>query len=406
MVIVERLKRPAALASAALLLVASVVPVLSVQKASAYDLVDSREIKLSTSAVNVDDVTYAVSFTLPTAQANYSLGGMVVDFCSDSPIVGDTCTAPAGFNVHAFTGDDTLALANQTGITDWAKNSGATAADANTLVLQRLAANVAGGTAVTIDLGSTGGSDGVSNPDAPAGTFYARILLFDTTANAAAYTSTASEGGTGALAAGGVALSTANQITVTAKVQERLTFCVYTGANCAAGGSTVSLGDDKGVLSDAGAFVDKNTKYDVSTNATSGVAIRVKGDTLTSGSNTITEIATKAGSATGTEQFGFCTYQSTGTGLTPVVTYNGDNGAGADCTATTQTAGTAVAGGDGAAHFALETANTNTTYGQTFADKTAGNSSTGVIAFLGNISATTEAGIYATTLTFVATGTY
>jgi hypothetical protein len=394
-------KRSFALWSALILATASLIPVLMAQEASAYGLITTRFIKMSSSKASDTDVTYNVSFATATA-GNPSVGGMVINFCSTSPIIGDTCTAPsAAFKLHAKTADNTLVLANQAGVTDWQKDL--TGATDNLLVLSRTggAAAVTTGTTVSLDLGSSGGSDGVDNPST-TGTFYARILLYDTQAHAEAYTATAAGGGTGAIDAGGIALSTAAQITITSKVQERLNFCIYTGANCGAGGSSVTLGDTNGVLDPAGAYVDKNTKFDLSSNASSGVAVRVKGDTLKSGSFDITAIgASAAASSPGSEQFGFCAYQSTGSGLTPAAPYNHAN-----CSATTQTAGTGTPGGDGSSQFAFDTANTNTTYGQTFANKPAGATSQGTIAFIGNIANTTEAGIYTTTLTFVATGTY
>ena len=197
-------------------------------------------------------------------------------------------------------------------------------------------------------------------------------------------------------------MSTAAQVVVTAKVQEQINFCVYTGANCAAGGTSITLGDSYGVLSDAGPFVDKNTHYDISTNASSGAIIRIKGNTLTSGSNSITAIGgTATGSTSGSAQFGLCNYESTGSTLTPQSPYS-DSG----CSSTTQSAGTNTTGGDGGAKFAFNTTNTLSTYGDEIATDAAGTTATGVIAFIANIPVTQTAGIYTTTLTFIATGTY
>jgi hypothetical protein len=169
------------------------------------------------------------------------------------------------------------------------------------------------------------------------------------------------------------------------------------------------------VLDPAGPYVDKTGKYDVSTNASGNVAIRVKGDTLKTGALSISAIgATPLKSSAGSEQFGFCTYQATGSGLVPTTVYDGVGtgfgGGSGDCSTTTQTAGTGSTGGNGAGgsepYFAFDSANTNTTYGQTFAAKSAGSTSKGILAFIGNIGFSTEAGIYTTTLTFIATGTY
>jgi hypothetical protein len=404
--LVEKLKKPSSLAIVAALLMASILPAVISAKAHAYGLLGSRFIEMSSSKQADTDVQYNVSFNVATAGA---IGGVVVDFCGDSPIIGDTCTAPTGFDVNEATLNIASPSAAFTSPSPAFSINAAT--DTNTLIYTSTAgtSSQSSGTTLTFTLGDGTAGHGVTNPNTTNTTFYARILTFDTAANAAAYSSTAANGGTGAIDAGGVALSTANQITVTSKVQERLAFCVYTGANCAAGGSSVALGNDKGVLDPNGAFVDKNTKYDVSTNAANGVTIRLKGDTLVSGSFNISAIGgTATASSPGSEQFGLCTYQSTGSGLTPDNLYDGDSAGTTStaCTGTTQTAGTASTGGDNSAAFAFDTTNTNTTYGQPIATKTAGTSSTGVISFIGNISNTTEAAIYTTTLTFVATGTY
>lgn len=425
MVLIHKLKRPSALASAALLLVASVVPLLVGNQANAYGLLTSREIRLSTSAASATDVTYLVRVTTPAGPTN--IGGLVIDFCGNSPIIGDgNCTAagtggPAGFDIN----EAGLALANQTGITDWQIDA---ATDTNTLVLTRTggAQAFAAGT-LTLELGSTGGSDGVTNPSTSNATFYGRILAYTTGAGAQGY-APGSPGAEPPLAyAGGVALSTADQITVQSKVQERLTFCVYTGAasyaSCAVSATNpVVLGDANGVLDPNAAYVSTATKYNVTTNASNGVTIRAKGGTLTSGAFTIDAAGTTPGDGTaesstvGSEQFGFCNYYDAGsvtTGLTPTAPYAGGTGT---CSSATQ-----GVNGDGGAQFAfdLSTAcgavagtatfgenNLSCAYGDAIATKTAGGFSTGVIPFIGNISNTTEPGIYTTTMTFIATGNY
>ncbi len=172
------------------------------------------------------DVTYTVGFTVATTG---NIGGVVIDFCSDSPITGLTCTAPTGFN----TNDATLGIANQTGITDFAVD--AANSDANTVVLTRTAANVNAATAVEIDLGTTAVTDGFTNPTT-TGTFYARVVTYAATATAQAYTSTVP--GT-YVDDGGVAMAIANHLTLTARVQEVLQFCVGT--------------DDSSTLSSSGA---------------------------------------------------------------------------------------------------------------------------------------------------------
>src|SRR5262249_37516234 len=154
-----------------------------------------------------------------------------IEFCDNSPIIGDSCNAPTGLDLHAAGGSPTLVLANQSGITDFQID--ATGTTTNLLVLKRAGGgqSVNQNGAITVDLGTTSGCTlpaltcfGVTNPATTNTTFYARILTYATQAAAEGYTST-SVGSP--VDAGGIALSTAEQITITAKVQERLTFCVF-----------------------------------------------------------------------------------------------------------------------------------------------------------------------------------
>ncbi|MEO7904292.1 MAG: hypothetical protein ABIR91_00695 [Candidatus Saccharimonadales bacterium] len=77
--------------AAAALLFAVMVPAI-VAAAS----VTERSIELTSSSISATNVTYKVNFT-PAATA----GAFVVDFCSNSPVIGETCTAPTGFDSSA-----------------------------------------------------------------------------------------------------------------------------------------------------------------------------------------------------------------------------------------------------------------------------------------------------------------
>ena len=403
---VERLKQPSVLVIAVIFLLASFIPILTRQKVKAYTLPLSREIKMSSSAAGATSVTYRVAWQ---ASATYTVKGIVIDFCSTSPIIGDTCTKPTGFSVGTPT------IANQSGI------SGFSASSANTnrtLLLTNATGSslTASTTNVSFELTTA------TNPTSSNTTFYARIITYtnDTGADSpATYTDTSPGTST---EAGGVALSTADQITIQSKVQERITFCVYTSAanytSCGSVSTTnpVVLGDTNGVLNPSLPSVSKTAKYNITTNASNGVTIRAKGSTLTSGSFTIDAIgsgsSSGASSSVGTEQFGLCTYRDTGGGtggLTPDNNYDGD-ASGTTSTACSGTTAGQASGNDNSANFTFDTTTSNdnwsTTYGDTIATKTAGNFSTGILVFLGNISNTTEPGIYTTTLTFIATGNY
>lgn len=393
--------RTSALISAAALVLVAFVPIVVNGIANA-GIPTSRKITLSSSAAGATDVTYNVQFTTDQGGSSSNINGVVIEFCDSSPIIGDSsCTAPTGFDTLAPT---TLALGSLTGLSSLTIDT--TNSTAQKVVLTGTNTAVAASTAVTIPLGSSGGSDGITNPTSGNHTFYARVLTFATAGAAQAYTS----GTPGSYVdAGGIALSTANTLQITAKVQERLSFCVYVGGSCTAnttGSATTSafsLGNTNGVLDPAGPYVDKSAKFDISTNALSGATVVMKGDTLKSGAFDITAVGgTAASSSAGSEQFGMCLYQSSGSGLTlPNATYSNAN-----CSSTTQSSGTGTTGGVGTAQFGFNTTNTLAASGDTIATKPAGATSTATMAFVGNIAFTTEAGIYQTTLTYIATGQY
>lgn len=342
------------------------------QPASAYGLLASRSIQMSSSANGADNTAYKVGFTTVTNGA--TIGSVVVEFCSNTPILGDTCTAPSGFNTNKAT----LALNNLTGnITGLTIDT--TNSTGNKIVLTRSAAAVAAG-AVSFELGN-GTSNGLKNPTTTNTTFFARLILFPSTDG------TGNEI-TGSIDAGGVALSTANVLDVTAKVQETLVFCVYTQADCATGGTAVALGDTNGVLSATNTVYTNTAKFDLASNALGGVAVKLKGDTLKSGSFSITPSGTTctADSAlTSVEQFGV-RVSSTGAG---------------------QSSSTPLLYGCGANNHTFDVANTNTVYGEnivTTAGATDPSSST--LELAAKAAGTTEAGIYTTTLQLIATATY
>jgi hypothetical protein len=381
--------------------------------------VQSRSIQLSNATPSATGVSYQTQF-YPTAVT--AVGGITVDFCANDPIIGDTCTAAtAPFSVGAtptFTGPTGIGVGGS-----WVASSNAAH---NLFYLTNTTAQAPTGITTFINFTITN----VTNPGGTAGSFYARIITWDTSAHALAYTSGETGTLTGELDYGGVALSTVNQITITVKVQEQITFCVYTAAldlgSCnAATGSTIALGNANGVLSTAGPYVDITTKYDIQTNALHGDTVRFTGTVPTSGTNVIeasTLSGTGAVAATGyanstlVPQFGICTYPAAGTTTNITVaatyasnanaTYNGTEAGDACFTQTTQSSGTATTGGAGTALFGFNIAAAASTYGDTLFTGIAGGYTQGIIAMIGNIENTNIAGIYTNTLNFVATGTY
>lgn len=287
--------------------------------------------------------TYSFNFTVPTTTAVKS-----ADFLACTTASG-TCTQPPGFSQASST------LTSQpTGLgatTGWTVST-ATAGDLR----------LSNASNATLSSGSqTVSFSGVVNPSATNSTFFFRITTYSTST------------WTTAIDTGTVATSTAGQITVTASVDEALTFTLAT--------ATVALG----TLS-TGSTSSGTSTMTASTNAATGYAITASGTTLTSGSNTITALTSGAASATNTSQFGLNLAANT----VPSV-------------------GTAVSGtGTGTAATGYGTANTfkfNT--GDTVASASvATNSNTFTVSYIANISGITPPGAYSTVLTYVATANF
>lgn len=183
-------RNPRYVAVTAALLLFAAVPAL----ASAAQLTD-RSIALSSASAGATGVTYEVKFTAPgAAQA------VVIDFCSDTPVIGQDCVAPGGFSV-------TGAESATSGFT-------ASATDANTIVVN---GTIAASAEVTFEL------EGVNNPSA-AGPLYARVITYSDTSSADSYQST--NLGSDVVDQGSIAISITPTVGVSGAVLETMTFCI------------------------------------------------------------------------------------------------------------------------------------------------------------------------------------
>lgn len=208
-----------------------------------------------------------------------------VDFCTNTPLIGESCSVPTGFSVAS------AASADATDVSDLA---------ANTLRLTKAI------TAGAVDIEVTG----VNNPTA-AGALYARIVTYDTEVNADLYTSDGANISSGGIQDyGGVALSITPTIAVSGAVLESMTFCVSTdnidAANCTKSGGgqlappTVKLGrvvDDVTVL-DADDVYEGTIYSQISTNAAGGAIVNLKSSATDCGG------LVRAGAANNTEGCG------------------------------------------------------------------------------------------------------
>ena len=258
------------------LLVASLLPaVIATNKVDAAGQVTNRSIDISTSEVSATNVTYDVSFDVAT---NSSTSAIVVQFCSDSPIVGLTCTAPTGMNILLASGDvtDNGSTTTLASITEDTTNS-----NANTLIFSFTAQTPSVGDTIAFSLA------GVTNPST-TGSYYARILTYSSLTDAQGYSDTAPDSVGNHIDDGGIALSTAQQITINARVQERLTFCVGTTdptAQCSggsySGGTLVDLDVvDNTKINEASDEGTGIAYAQVTTNASNGVVVSYFGDDL------------------------------------------------------------------------------------------------------------------------------
>lgn len=274
----HRLARSLYLGAAVIVGAVAIVPML--EQTVFAGQAQSRFIELSNSTPSATSVTYNVSFK-PTSTA--TVGGIIVDFCADSPITGSTaCTFPTGFTLGT-----TVSVSGLTGFStstgSWVTTNslqcGAAASNFQVLKYTNATAQTPTGTSTAINFQITG----VTNTSS-TGSFYARIYTFDTDAHATSnYTcpTGTTRGGSlsGELDYGGVALSTVTQISISATVQETLTFCTSGGAissGCTSLSSpslTIGTGTPA-VLTTAGQGADAFTQ--LSTNANSGVIVRMK----------------------------------------------------------------------------------------------------------------------------------
>jgi len=231
-------------AVAGALLLALILPSL----VSAAQLTE-RSVELSSSSITATGVTYKINFTATT-----DAGAVLIDFCSNSPLIGEACTAPTGFDLAG--------------------------SETHTAVVTQ--AVTAGLTTVTLS--------NVTNPSA-VGPLYARIITYSDATAAGSYNplQVASQDAN-RKDEGGAAISITNKIGVSGAVLESMSFCVSGGAiadNCSGGITppTLKLGQQVG---DAFALVpgvvSSGSIYtQISTNAVTGAVVSLKSSTTNCG---------------------------------------------------------------------------------------------------------------------------
>ncbi len=300
------------------------------------------------SSVPSANTTYDFTFTLPTSTTVKSMKFQACDAASVS------CTQTGAANGFAST--PSAIGAAPTGLGS-AGTWTADVTDATSLRIKNTSNTGAPGAAVVH-------FTNVKNPSATNATFFIQM------------TSYSDDAWTTPIDTGSVAASTAGQITVTATVNEALTFTLAA--------ATVPLG----VITSATTGTGTSTMT-VGTNASTGYSVSYAGSTLTAngGANTITAMAAAAGSTQNSKQFGINLMTNT----TPAV------GAGVTGVGT----GTASTGYNTANQFKFVPA------GEVVASAGAAtNNNVFTTSYIANVDTATAAGQYSTAITYTATANF
>lgn len=377
----QKLKRNAYGAAAILLTAAITIPNVLVGTVSAAQVTE-RSIQMSSSTPSASGQTYKVKFDLATTG---QVQGIVVDFCDESPLIGGACTLPTGMTLGTTVASATVDTVADSGT--WT----AAIEDTSAVALQNATTGLnTSGETFEVEL------SGFTNPST-TGTFYARIMTYGTASHVDTYVSTNPNVGGTRVDEGGVALSTAAEINVSAAVMETLTFCVSAAApdpDCTNTTTpSLALGHGSPLAIDSTAVDVAGAYFQLSTNASGNTIVNMRTGNvsggLDSGANTIPAVndpTTPQAIVAGTEEFG-------------VRVQNGTGGTG------TVTAASAYAGGAG--EYNMRTAQASGTYGDTIANATGPTGSMNVpLTFAATASSTTAAGIYTADITLIATSSY
>jgi hypothetical protein len=243
----------------------------AVGRASAQQI-QLRSITISDNQAGHTGVLYNPKFFIPTAG---TLGSIEIQFCSNSPLEDDTCTAPTGFDASIAT------ISTQSGQSGF---SIAGTSTPNDLILTRPpSGNGIGMVGYTLT--------GVTNPDA-GGALFARIYTRANSTGTGVYTDF-----------GGLALSILGLLSINLEVPPFLIFCIgenITGTDCTTATEPFS---DVGDLTPAATRAAQHQML-VATNAQNGYSLWASGGTMSSGNNTINPITSPGPSIKGTSQFG------------------------------------------------------------------------------------------------------
>ena len=246
--------------------------VLTEQVVQAGDL-SNRSLVLGTSKPS-ETTSYDLNFQFVSTDP---VGSIIFEFCGNSPLPEDPCISPSGFDASA------TYTSTQTGEAGFL----VTPTSSYEVLFSRTPSTVPVPPGVTNFV-----FEDIVNPDTSNTVYYLRISTFS------------SSDGTGTpVDQSSLALSTAEQLSLSTYVPPYLEFCVgvsIIGNDC---GSIVSNQVDLGSIKDTTTSAT-TTQFRGATNAANGYNVFVRGETLRSGINSIPALLTPQASSVGSGQFG------------------------------------------------------------------------------------------------------
>lgn len=256
-----------------LVIAATMLVISQVPRDASAEILFHRSITISSGQASAT-ANHNFQFDIPSASA---LGSIVLEYCSNSPSFYLACTPPAGLDVSG------AALASQAGNVGFSIDAAKTTA--NKIVLTRPLMPA-------IITHSSYDFTGITNPSFRSPSIFVKISTYSSTDGSGAYTNN-----------GAVAFAIlGNGFQVGAYVPPFLQLCV--GVSVAPDCSSIT-GDniDLGILSSQRANVGQS-QFATGTNDPNGYVVFALGNTMTSGNNIIQNLTLPAASFPGTPQFG------------------------------------------------------------------------------------------------------
>ena len=236
------------------------------------DRLGSRGLELGNSYPSAT-TTYRFFLTINTSSAG--IGSIKILLCSNSPLIDDSCTIPSGLDV---TRERIVAASGLPAFSVFPVTT-------NELLISW------GPTAITPPFPVSVTLADIVNPDS-IGPYYGRMSTYNTT------------NGTGPMVdSGGLAFAIIANLEISSYVPPYLTFCAgisIPAYNCTvATGNYINFGDLNSTHSSQG-----SSQLLLATNAANGYTIQVYGTTMTSGNNVIKALSGNGASHPGSPQFG------------------------------------------------------------------------------------------------------